>query len=280
MIFRKTIFLCLLLFGIGGQSIAATAANQQQSMQNYWMSFQWMNMMAQHFMSVPMDEATRMGILDAMLRAMDTNMMLGMKAGANASVEQVPALQVPMFPAQSERNFKPNTVSGVLSDEAKRNLYQTMMMMSPLSMRDMVSIMADKMEVAEDVSFDDAIESMKLRANEVNFKFVGHSPLYKDVEAITGKPAPRVEIFHFCDAMVARRILDYAPEFVIYLPCRIALLEDAEGKLWVMTLDWNVNWLNFSQNPNSVLDKKLREEADRIRKALHYIMEGAATGDF
>ncbi len=239
-----------------------------------------MNMMAQHFMSVPMDEATRFGILDAMLRAMDTNMMLGMKEGANASVEQVPALQVPMFPAQSERDFKANTVSGILSDEAKRNLYQTMMMMSPLSMRDMVSIMADKMEVAEDVSFDDAIESMKLRANEVNFKFVGHSPLYKDVEAITGKSAPRVEIFHFCDAMVARRILDYAPEFVIYLPCRIALLEDAEGKLWVMTLDWNVNWLNFSQNPNSVLDKKLREEANRIREALHYIMEGAATGDF
>ncbi|MCP4430978.1 MAG: DUF302 domain-containing protein [Gammaproteobacteria bacterium] len=155
-----------------------------------------------------------------------------------------------------------------------------MMMMSPLSMRDMISIMADKMEVAEDVSFDDAIESMKLRANEVNFKFVGHSPLYKDIEAITGKPTPRIEIFHFCDAMVARSILDYAPEFVVYLPCRIALLEDAKGKLWVMTLDWNVNWLNFSQNPNSVLDKKLREEAERIRSALHYIMEGAATGDF
>jgi len=37
------------------------------------------------------------------------------------------------------------------------------------------------MEVAEDVSFDDAVEAMKLRANEVNFKFVGHSPLYKDI---------------------------------------------------------------------------------------------------
>ena len=276
-----SIFAFCLIGSVHAQAVPPNAqVNPLFAMQQNWMNFQWMNMMAQHFMALPMDEVTRFGVLDAMLRAANTNMMLGMVDGANQSVENVPALTVPMFPAQSKQNFVPNTVSGSLSAEAKRNLYQTMMMMSPLSMRDMISIMADKMEVAEDVSFEDAVDSMKLRANEVNFKFVGHSPLYKDVEAITGKPTPRVEIFHFCDAMVARSILDYAPEFVVYLPCRIALLEDAEGKLWVMTLDWNVNWLNFSQNPNSVLDKKLREEAERIRTALHYIMEGAATGDF
>lgn len=285
MLFRRFIYLLILAFSMTGPISAqstppSVSVNPLFAMQQNWMNFQWMNMMSQHFMSLPMDEATRFGVLDAMLRAANTNMMLGMVDGANTSVEKVPALAIPMFPTQSKQNFEANTVSGVLSDEAKRNLYQTMMMMSPLSMRDMVSIMADKMEVAEDVSFDDAVEAMKLRANEVNFKFVGHSPLYKDVEAITGQPSPRVEIFNFCDAMVARRILDYAPEFIVYLPCRVALLEDAKGKLWVMTLDWNVNWLNFSQNPNSVLDKKLREEAERIRTALHYIMEGAATGDF
>ena len=34
-----------------------------------------------------------------------------------------------------------------------------------------------KCKVAEDVSADDAIESMKLRANFLNFKLVGHMPL-------------------------------------------------------------------------------------------------------
>ncbi len=285
MLIRRYAYLLILALSLSApvqaqDTNSVVTVNPTSAMQQNWMNFQWMNMMSQHFMSLPMDEITRFGVLDAMLRAANTNMMLGMVDGANQSLEKVPAMTIPMFPTQSKRNFEANTVSGALSDEAKRNLYQTMMMMSPLSMRDMISIMADKMEVAEDVSFDDAIESMKLRANEVNFKFVGHSPLYKDIEAITGKPTPRIEIFHFCDAVVARSILDYAPEFVVYLPCRIALLEDAKGKLWVMTLDWNVNWLNFSQNPNSVLDKKLREEAERIRSALHYIMEGAATGDF
>jgi uncharacterized protein (DUF302 family) len=261
------------LFPWMANSTPSIAANiNAQGMSSEWMNMQWMMMMANHFMNAPIDEATRFGILDAMLRAANTQMLEGMFGGANQSRMWIPS--------QTKRDVPANTVSDSLSDEAKRNLYQSLMMLSPLSLRDMISIMADKMPVADDVSFDDAIESMKLRANEINFKFVGHSPLWKDVTAITGEATPRVEIFNFCDAMVARKVLDYAPEFVVFIPCRIALTEDANGKIWVMTLDWNVNWLNLAQNPNSVLDEELRAEAVRIREGIRYIMEGAASGDF
>jgi uncharacterized protein (DUF302 family) len=256
-----------------GQTTAPMAYGMQgQGIPTQWMDMQAMMMMANHFMNAPIDEATRFGILDAMLRAANMQMLEGVMGGANQAQMWIPS--------QSKRNHPANTVSESLSLEAKRNLYQSMMMFSPLSLRDMISIMADKMPVADDVSFDDAIESMRLRANEINFKFVGHSPLWKDVAAITGEETPRVEIFNFCDAMVARKILDYAPEFVIFIPCRIALLEDAQGKIWVMTLDWDVNWLNLAQNPNSVLDEELRADAKRIRDGMRYIMEGAASGDF
>ena len=243
-----------------------------QGMSSEWMNMQWMMMMANHFMNAPIDEATRFSVLDAMLRAANTQMLEGMFGGPNQARMWIPS--------QNWRDVPANTVSDSISDEAKRNMYQSMMMLSPLSLRDMISIMADKMPVAEDVSFDDAIESMRLRANEINFKFVGHNPLWKDITAITGEETPRVEIFNFCDAMVARKVLDYAPEFVVFIPCRIALIEDADGKIWVMTLDWDVNWLNLAQNPNSVLDQELRAEAIRIRDGMRYIMEGAATGDF
>ncbi len=263
----------LYLFPWMANSTPSISSNiNAQGMSSEWMNMQWMMMMANHFMNAPIDEATRFNILDAMLRAANTQMLEGMMGGANQSRMWIPS--------QSKRDVAANTVSDSISDEAKRNLYQSLMMLSPLSLRDMISIMADKMPVAEDVSFDDAIESMKLRANEINFKFVGHSPLWKDVAAITGEDTPRVEIFNFCDAMVARKVLDFAPEFIVFIPCRIALTEDAQGQIWVMTLDWNVNWLNLAQNPNSVLDKELREEAIRIREGIRYIMEGAATGDF
>jgi len=250
-----------------------SAEMNAQGLSTEWMNMQWMMMMANHFMNAPIDEATRFGILDALLRAANTQMLEGKFGGLNQARMWIPS--------QSRRDIPPNSVSDSLSDEAKRNMYQSLMMLSPLSLRDMISIMADKMPVAEDVSFDDAVDSMRLRANEINFKFVGHSPLWKDIVAITGdENTPRVEIFSFCDAVVARKVLDHAPEFIVFIPCRIALIEDADRKLWVMTLDWDVNWLNLAQNPNSVLDKELRDEAIRIREGIRYIMEGAATGDF
>jgi len=227
-------------------------------------------------------QMTRRAWLDNMMRAWDPRRMFGAPSVFKGGVPpHLPLVRIPGFPTQPAQPRRSNTVTEGVSLDAKRSFYQSMMMMSPVSMRDMVGIMVEKMPVADDVSFDDAIEAMKLRANEVNFKLVADSPLSKQVTAMTGdKNTPRVEILQFCDALVARKIMDYVPEFVAFLPCRVALTEDANGKLWVMTLDWNVNWLDYAQNPNSILDAGLRKEAKRIRDALRYIMEGAASGDF
>jgi len=239
--------------------------------------------LAAMIMSPMMDAVTKMVMLESMMNVFRLDQVFGpMQMDESGTVAKaVPAVKLPGFPTQSKQDWVPNTVTKGVSVEAKKHFFQAMMMSSPLSMRDMVGIMAHKMPVADDLSFDDAVEAMKLRANEVNFKLVGENHLWKDVRAISGDDnTPRVEIFQFCDAMVGRQILDYVPEFVVFLPCRVALLEDADRKLWVMTLDWDVGWLDYVQNPNSVLETGLRKEARRIREALQYIMEGAATGDF
>jgi uncharacterized protein (DUF302 family) len=239
-------------------------------------------------MNYPISTLTQSQNMDAMMKSMDPKLMFGMfgmpgtgyDPYSSSVPDQLPVATIPGFPTQNYENWPKNIPSESISREAKMNAFQSAMAMSPLSMRNMVSMMADKIPVAEDVSWDDAVEAMKLRANEVNFKFVGSSPLWKQIEAETGEPSTKVEIFRFCDARVARKILNEVPEFIIFLPCRIALLEDAEGKLWVMTLDWDVSWLDYAQNPNTHLPKDLREHAKRVRESIAYIMEGAATGDF
>ena len=249
-----------------------------------WMNPMWYPGWFTGFANPWMYQMTRPGTAGPLMGMFDPRWMGGGPDSAQMEdggvPPQVPVMRIPGYPTQPHKPRPKNTVSEGIDLEAKRRMFQTGMMMNPMSLHDTFSIMANKMKVGDGISFEDAIESMKLRANLVNFKLVGHQPLWKEIEAISGTEQPKVEIFQFCDAMVARKILDYAPEFVVFLPCRIALLEDAEGQIWVMTLDWDIGWLDYAQNPNSVLDVELRKEAKRIRDAIFYIMEGAATGDF
>jgi len=187
-------------------------------------------------------------------------------------------IQLP--PTRPKEEFIANTMRQSISPEARANFVSSMMAINPFSMQEMIAMMATKYQAKEGLSFDDVVEAMKVKANEINFKFVGHNPLWKDIVAITGKTdTPRVEFFSFCDAVVARELLDLSLEFAIFLPCRVAVVEDAYKKIWVLTLDWDVRWLDTSKNPNQISDK-LREGAIRIRDAIDQIMRAGALGEF
>lgn len=129
-----------------------------------------------------------------------------------------------------------------------------------------------KLPIADDVSMDDAIESMKLRANNLNFKLVAHQPLYKELESM-GLETKRIEIFQFCDARIAQAMIDYNSSFSAYLPCRITLLEGKEGGRWLITM--NLDMFIASAN----LPDGLQEKAIRVRDTINEIMQAGASGD-
>jgi uncharacterized protein (DUF302 family) len=187
---------------------------------------------------------------------------------------------VQMPPTRGKETAVPNTVRESISPEARANFVSSMMAMNPFSMQEMVAMMAVKYPAKDGLTYDEVVTAMKTKANELNFKFVGHNPLWKDIVAITGKTdTPRVEFFTFCDALVAREILDLSIEFAIFLPCRVAVLEDANKKIWLMTLDWDVRWLDASKNPNQ-MSAALREKSIMVREAIDKIMRAGANGDF
>lgn len=130
-----------------------------------------------------------------------------------------------------------------------------------------------KIPLAKGVSFEDAEQSMKLRANALNMKLVAELPLSRQVEAITGKPSRYATIFQFCDAMTARQMLDYSLDFAAYLPCRIALVEDEKGQGWLVMMDLNL-LINAAN-----LKPELRAKAVEVRDMLENIMRAAANGD-
>ena len=84
-------------------------------------------------------------------------------------------------------------------------------------------------EVQEGLSAEDVIESMKSLATSRNFLFVGESPFYKQVQAITGEEYRYVNFLSFCDAKVGMKMLEYQDHYSGFMPCRIALVEDNSG---------------------------------------------------
>ncbi len=132
-----------------------------------------------------------------------------------------------------------------------------------------------KIPVDEGMTADEVEETMKFVANEHNFKNVGEMPLYKEVEAMSGKPYRYVKIFMFCNALTASRMLDYNDAFSSYLPCRITLIEDTEGKLWLYTL--NMDGMIYGGKP---LPAELKEEAENVKETILDIMNRGATGEF
>ena len=135
-----------------------------------------------------------------------------------------------------------------------------------------VKLQIARIQVQDSVSFDDAVESLKLRANQHNLKFVGVNQIYKEIAALTGKPAKRMEIFNFCDGLTASKMLAADPQMIAFMPCRIALLEDMEGKRWVISMMMDVKLIQ-------AMPADTRKSAEQVMAAMKDMMVAASKGD-
>ena len=139
-----------------------------------------------------------------------------------------------------------------------------------------------KRKVAEGLSVEDVETTLVNVANELNIQNVGRAipeegglPLSKQVEASTGKPYRFVKIYMFCNALTAAKMLDYTDAYSAYLPCRISLVEDKTGQLWLYTL--NMDLMIYGGRP---LPADLKSEAEHVKEVILEIMDRAAQGEF
>ena len=132
-----------------------------------------------------------------------------------------------------------------------------------------------KMQVTDGLKASEVEEVMKFVANEHNIKNVGELPLYKQVEASTGKPFRFMKIYMFCNALTAAKMVRYSDAFSAYLPCRISLLEDKTGNLWLYSL--NMDLMIHGGIP---LPDELKKEALNVKRIILDIMKRGASGEF
>jgi len=136
----------------------------------------------------------------------------------------------------------------------------------------MINASIQRFELAEDVDVEDAIASMELRANMLNFKLVADLPLSEQVQAM-GEDANYMRILAFCDALIAKKMVEYDIIFAGFLPCRIAVLKDSNGKGWIVTM--NMDMMLHAVD----LPEDLQPLAKKVRDTIYSIVDAGVNGD-
>ncbi len=130
-------------------------------------------------------------------------------------------------------------------------------------------------KVAEGLTFDEVDQSIEQVAIDRNIKGVGKLPLGDQVAAMKGTPWRKLNIYLYCNPLTAAKMVEYTPAYAAYLPCRVSLVEDDRGELWIYTLD-----MDMMIHGGKPLPPDLMEEALEVKETMQEILTRAAEGDF
>ncbi|MCF6272897.1 MAG: DUF302 domain-containing protein [Rhodobacteraceae bacterium] len=130
-------------------------------------------------------------------------------------------------------------------------------------------------KVAEGLTFEEVDQSILNIADERNIRNVGQLPLGEQVEAMTGESWRTLKIYLYCNPLTAAKMVEVNPAYAAYLPCRVSVVEDAEGQLWIYTLD-----MDMMIYGGKTLPPELLEEALNVKETMLQILSRAAEGDF
>lgn len=186
-------------------------------------------------------------------------------------------------PAVAAPPSRPYTMRRIISHQEKTQMMQMavpmMTQLFNLDMADAMNYFARKYKAKPGLTFDEVRDSLFLRANQNNVKKVGENLMWLDFKAVLDdKDAPRIEVYSFCDIEVGRELLKISPEFVVFLPCRIAIMEDGNKDIWVLMLDWSLDWVKGHEHKLGITPALLEGAID-LNRRMDDMMRAAANGE-
>ena len=132
-----------------------------------------------------------------------------------------------------------------------------------------------KAKVADGLTFEDVDQSIKQVAIDRNIRGVGELPLGDQVAAMNGTPWRKLNIYLYCNPLTAAKMIEHDLAYAAYLPCRVSLVEDETGQLWIYTLD-----MDMMIYGGKTLPPELLKEAIEVKDIMQDILTRAAEGDF
>ena len=134
-----------------------------------------------------------------------------------------------------------------------------------------------KMKIPEGMSkqeaFENALEIMDEVASEHGLAMVDqktmprNGKLFKDGGLIT-------HIRAYCSPAIADVFLTHSPYFIGFMPCRIGIIEEPNGDIYIYTMS-----MELMINGGYTLPPKLAQLANEVRTGMYEMIEKAAAGD-
>ena len=128
--------------------------------------------------------------------------------------------------------------------------------------------------VADGVTYEDVVLSLKVLAEGKNFVNPANFPLGEHLKARGQDPGGPLEVHAVCNLSLGAEIMLDHPEFAVFAPCRIALYQK-QGRLY-LGLDRPTHDLESIDHPTP----RARKAAQALEEALIDIMQKASRGEF
>jgi uncharacterized protein (DUF302 family) len=129
-------------------------------------------------------------------------------------------------------------------------------------------------KVNEDVASEDVVESIKALAEEYNMRVTGDTKMFTMDDA-TGTEVKSVRNISMCSLPIAKKFISYSHDFGGFMPCRIMLIELANGERYLYTMD-----LTLAIHGGRPLSAEMLKLATHVQTAMLQIPQRAAKGDF
>jgi len=129
--------------------------------------------------------------------------------------------------------------------------------------------------VHDDISIEDVEEAMESTATDEGIRSVGMLPLSEMVELQTGEKQRFLKIYQYMSPRDSVALSNYNSEFSAFLPIRIALSEDRNGRLWLYSIDTDSIFRS-----EKTMSPEVDELLSALKSTINAIMNAGATGNF
>ena len=116
-------------------------------------------------------------------------------------------------------------------------------------------------------AIDNAIEIMDEIGSEHGLAVVDHKIMPRSNGVFT-------EIRSYCSPSIADVFLDHSREFIGFMPCRIGIIEEPNGDIYLYTMN-----LDLAIYGGTVLPKKMLDLAHEVETAMYGMIEHGASGE-